>query len=78
MHHTRAPDNRNRSLQLYYDINVCLLWRNQQTNQPCLPFNPAGDNHTETHTKKEGETLLQIMLRYNLSICLIDSKIQAA
>lgn len=28
--------------------------------------------------KREGETLLQIMLRCNLSICLIDSKIQAA
>lgn len=32
---------------------------------------------TQTH-KKERETLLQIMLRRNLSICLIDSKIQAA
>lgn len=68
------------SLQLYYNTNVCLLRQNKQTNQPCLLFNPVGDNHTQTQREKERETetLLQIMLRCNLSICLINSKIQAA
>lgn len=48
---TRQHDG---GLQLYYNTNVCLLRRNKQTNQPCLPFNPVGDNHTQTTRKKRG------------------------
>lgn len=81
MHHSGAPDN---TTEAYSFITTQAYVYSGGTNKitslvyHLIQREIITHAHRKKERERERETLLQIMLRRNLSICLIDSKIQAA
>lgn len=75
MHYTMAPDNMTEAYSFITTQTYAYFGR---TNKLTSLVYHLIRWEIITHRHKKRQTLLQIMLRCNLSICLIDSKIQAA